>query len=121
MTLEYEHCCQDLIALAPKNYWCSNNEKTEFRSKGVSVRGNLNAHLREESTVRRCLFERDIVEAENYVLRRKENKMTKQKIEKIGISGVMTKAVVLSNQSCCPFVFGKKSSDYFYSGEMEKK
>jgi hypothetical protein len=113
MTLEYEHCCQDLIALAPKNYWCTDGKKTEFRSKGVTVRGNLNTHLREEKTVYRCLKEQQIVGAANYVLRQKDNKMTKQRIEKTGISGVMTKAIVLKNQSCLPFICGKKSTDYY--------
>jgi hypothetical protein len=112
LTLEYEHCCTNLIALAPKNYWTEWKGETDFRGKGVSTRGNLNQELKELETIKRCLFGREIIEAKNYVLRQKKNKMTKQLISKTGISGVHTKMIVLENQSCLPFVYGKTAADY---------
>jgi hypothetical protein len=112
LTLEYEHCCVNLMALAPKNYWCDNGLKTEFRSKGVSTRGNLNQELTKEATVRDCLVNKNIIPAENYVLRQNAHVMTKQILRKTGLSGVHTKMIVFPNEACCPFAFGVKAADY---------
>ncbi|KAA6401532.1 MAG: hypothetical protein EZS28_002942 [Streblomastix strix] len=47
---------------------------------------------------------------------RLKNELTgiKSKIstQKNGITGVHTKAIVLKDQSCCPYIFGLKASDY---------
>jgi hypothetical protein len=45
LTLEYEHCCRNMIALAPKNYYHDGKVKL----KGVSTRGNLNKHINEQA------------------------------------------------------------------------
>jgi hypothetical protein len=61
LTLEYEHCCRNLVALAPKNYWCVDNKgKIEFKSKSVSTRGNLNQHLKNIDIIKECIYERKI-------------------------------------------------------------
>jgi hypothetical protein len=50
----------------------------------------------------------------NYVLRAKENKMTPQLVKKVGISGIIKKSVVLSNQDCLPFVYGLTADNYSF-------
>jgi hypothetical protein len=113
LTLEYEHCCTNLVALAPKNYWCEDqNGKIEFKSKGVSTRGNLNQHLKNIEIIKECIFERKIIPAQNFVLKQKEHKMTKQILNKTGISGLHTKMICLENQSCLPFIYNKNARDY---------
>jgi hypothetical protein len=114
LTLEYEHCGYNLIALAPKNYWCDDGNKKEVKLKGVSTRGNLNKHI-DQRTFELCLNEKKIIGAKNFVLRMKDHVMTKQLIYKTGLSGVMTKAVVLANHSCVPFVYGISADDYMFA------
>jgi hypothetical protein len=111
MTLEYEHCGYNLIALAPKNYWCDDGKNKVVKLKGVSTRGNLNKHINER-TFQECIKKEKIIGAKNYVLRMKDHRMTKQLIYKTGLSGVMTKAVVLPNNACLPFVHGIGAKDY---------
>ncbi|GHU22481.1 hypothetical protein FACS189472_15360 [Alphaproteobacteria bacterium] len=96
--------------------------KKEVKLKGVSTRGNLNQHINEEA-FNVCLKEGKIVEAENYVLRNRKHEMTMQLLRKTGLSGVMTKAIVLPNQACLPFIYdeneeGKlvKASRYVVDG-----
>jgi hypothetical protein len=113
LTLEYEHCCVNLVALAPKNYWCDDGKKREFRSKGVSTRGNLNQELTKEETVLDCLQNRKIIGAENMALRQKNNKMTKQTLRKTGLSAVHTKMIVLENEACLPFIEGISANNYY--------
>jgi hypothetical protein len=111
LTLEYEHCGYNLIALAPKNYWCDDGVKNEVKLKGVSTRGNINKHINGK-TFNLCLNKGKIIGAKNYVLRTKNHQMTKQKIYKTGLSGVITKSVCLKNNSCLPFVEGISAKDY---------
>ena len=108
LTLCYEHCCQNMIALAPKNYWYDGKVKL----KGVSVRGNLNTHINEQAFLNN-IKEGLITGAENYCLRQKGHVMTKQLLRKTGLSGVITKSVVLENQACLPFLFGINAEKYF--------
>jgi hypothetical protein len=58
------------------------------------------------------VYEQELINADNYVLRQKNNQMTKQHINKIGLSGIITKSVVLENQACLPFVFGINANNY---------
>jgi hypothetical protein len=111
MTLEYEHCCYNLIALAPKNYWTDDGVSQIVKTKGVSVRGELNKHINGQA-FKACVEEGAIIGAENYVLRTKEHKMTKQILKKTGLSGVVTKSVVLENQACVPFIYGISADKY---------
>jgi hypothetical protein len=111
MTLEYEHCGYSLIALAPKNYWCDDGKREGVKLKGVNTRGELNNHIN-KNTFELCLKKKKIIGAKNFILKKKENKMTKQLIYKTGLSGIMTKAIVLKNESCLPFIFGLSADKY---------
>jgi hypothetical protein len=75
LTLEYEHCGYDAIALAPKNYWINDRVKPEVKLKGVSTRGNLNQHI-DGAAFEKCLTTRELLGAENFVLRTKDHVMT---------------------------------------------
>jgi hypothetical protein len=111
MTLECEHCANNLIALAPKNCFTDDGKTKLVELKGVSTRGNLNNHLNEEA-FRSSVNDGKITSAENFVLRAKLSKMTRQLLVKQGLSGVITKCVCLSNQACLPFIYGVKSENY---------
>ncbi|KAA6399099.1 MAG: hypothetical protein EZS28_005374 [Streblomastix strix] len=77
------------IALAPKNYY--------IKAQRVD---NIT-----EGTITKCI---------NMRLGQKSYQMSKLAIEKKGITGCHTKAVVLSNQSCCPIIFGLKAKNYSF-------
>jgi hypothetical protein len=109
MTLEYDHCCKTLIALAPRNYYCEGGKSKELKLKGISVK--LNKGI-DGDAFRKCLHENTIVPAENYALRQKNHEMTKQLIRKSGLTGIHTKMVVLPNQACLPFVYGINADNY---------
>jgi hypothetical protein len=111
LCLEYEHCAKNMIALCAKNYWHTDGKEGLVKLKGVSTRGCLNRHINELS-FSECIKEGKITGAENYVLRQRENKMTKQIIRKTGISGVHTKMVVMKNEACMPFMFGVNADRY---------
>jgi hypothetical protein len=121
LKLEWEHCAYDCIALAPKNYVLVmdppheldlfDEKDEEFKQKGVMTRGQLNNHLNFQA-MQYCLNTGNIIGAENYVLRTKDQQMTQQILRKTGISGCCTKSVVVNNQACCPFVFGLTSVNY---------
>jgi hypothetical protein len=120
LTLEYEHCCKNLIALAPKNYCCITEQykedgktvrKEDVRTKGATRRGNINKDINEKA-FKENLSEGKIKSAQNYTLRQKDHRMTFQYIKKTALSGVITKAVVLENQAFAPFVHGISAKDY---------
>jgi hypothetical protein len=111
MSLEYEHCGMNQIALCAKNYWCDDGKEELVKLKGVNTKGCLNKHIN-EATFSDCIKNGKITEAENYVLRQREHKMTKQLIQKTGISGVHTKMIVLKNEACMPFIHGVSADKY---------
>jgi hypothetical protein len=111
LTLEYEHCGYDMIALAPKNYYITDRIEETVKQKGVTIDGTRNTHLNKEA-FEDCANNGVIAIAENNVLRTKNNHMTKQILRKTGISGVNTKSVVLENGCCCPFIHGLTSDNY---------
>jgi hypothetical protein len=113
LTLEYEHCCKNLLALPSKNYYCDDGRTQTVKLKGVSTKGNLNQHLN-ESAFRECITDGKIIGAENYVLRMKNHEMTKQLLRKTGLSGVHTKMVTLANQACLPFIYGISADKYSF-------
>ncbi|KAA6385864.1 MAG: hypothetical protein EZS28_018608 [Streblomastix strix] len=91
----------EMIALAPKNYYIMVDDKTKLKLKGINQSTNkiTKAQIVEniiEGTVTKCV---------NMRLGQKSYQMSKLSIEKNGITGCRTKAIVLSNQSCCPFIF----------------
>jgi hypothetical protein len=112
-----------MIALAPKNYVIItdhthemdifDNKEQEVKLKGVSTRGNQNKQINKEA-FEKCFHEGKMIGAENYILRTKNQQMSKQILRKNGISGVCTKSVVLENGACLPFIHGLKSSSYSF-------
>jgi hypothetical protein len=115
LSLEYEHCGLDMLALAPKNYYITDGTEETVKQKGVTIDANRNTHINREA-FEKCLSEGKITDAENYVLRTKGLQMTKQLMKKTGISGVMTKMIVLENECCCPFIH-KNLSKYYTIAE----
>jgi hypothetical protein len=111
LTLEYEHCGYDMIALAPKNYRITDGKEETVKQKGVTITKTMNNHLNEEA-FKKCINNGEIIPAENNVLRTKGQVMTKQILRKTGISGVCTKSVVLENQCCAPFIYGVPAENY---------
>jgi hypothetical protein len=122
LTLEYEHCGYDMVALAPKNYYITEQtmddrlahfdpKKVTVKQKGVTIDENRNTHINRDVFMD-CLQNDNIYGAENVILRSKDQKMTKQIMRKTGISGTMTKMVVLPNEHCCPFIYGVPASNY---------
>jgi hypothetical protein len=111
LTLEYEHCGYDMIALAPKNYRITDRKEETIKQKGGTISKTVNTHLNEEA-FKNCLNNGEIIPAENHVLRTKGTVMTKQILRKTGISGICTKSVVLENQCCAPFIHGISASNY---------
>jgi hypothetical protein len=111
LTLEYEHCRYHMTALAPKNHYIDDGHEETVKQKGVTIDTHRNSHLNREA-FKQCLTEGVIIGAQNNVLRAKGQHMTKHVLNKTGLSGVVTKSVVLENQYCCPFVYGLTSDKY---------
>ncbi|KAA6355331.1 MAG: hypothetical protein EZS28_049142, partial [Streblomastix strix] len=61
-----------------------------------------------------CINEGKITKCTNMRLGQKNHQMSQLSIEKNGITGIHTKAIVLSDQSCCPYMFGLTAKDYSY-------
>jgi hypothetical protein len=113
MTLEYEHCCYNMVALAAKNYYEDDGKEVKIKVKGITKKGKINEQINGEACIE-CINEGKITMAKNYVLRAKESKMTSQLIEKVDISGIITKSVVLSNQACLPFIHGLTADNHSF-------
>jgi hypothetical protein len=111
MTLQYEHCCFNMVALAAKNYHEDDGNEGKIKLKGVTKKGKINEQINQKACVD-CIKEGKITMAKNYVLRAKEHKMISQLIHKIGISGIITKSVVLENQACISFIHGLSADKY---------
>ncbi|KAA6385825.1 MAG: hypothetical protein EZS28_018647, partial [Streblomastix strix] len=52
------------------------------------------------------------IKATNIRLEKKNYIMPKIETQKNGITGIHTKAIILKDQSCCPYVYDLKASDY---------
>jgi hypothetical protein len=113
LSLEYERCCYDMIALSPKNYYTNDKIKPEIKLKGVTVKDNINKQINKDA-FEKCINNGEIISAENYILRTKNQQISKQILKKTGISGVCTKSVVLENDACLPFIYNVPSSNYHF-------
>ena len=82
-----------------------------MKQKGVKLTEYVNTNVNKEA-MNKCIKSGETTEAENYILRSKDNRMTKQIQRKLGISGVNTKSVVMENGACLPFVYGVPSTNY---------
>ncbi|KAA6358042.1 MAG: hypothetical protein EZS28_046431, partial [Streblomastix strix] len=94
-----------MYALAPKNYMIETNyyANSKIKLKGVNLKTNklIKDQIIDsinESKTTKCI---------NMRLGQKNHQMSQLSIEKNGITGIRTKAIVLENESCCPYLFGR--------------
>jgi hypothetical protein len=106
----------EMIAIAAKNYYIRTSEKDVMKCKGVSMEKNKNITSQQFINV---IKENEIVTAVNRDLQLKKldkkdkvDVMVKNMVEKVAISGVHTKMIVLENQSCAPYIQGFTADDY---------
>ncbi|KAA6404090.1 MAG: hypothetical protein EZS28_000392 [Streblomastix strix] len=101
-----------MYALAPKNYMIETNycANSKIKLKGVNQKTNK---MTKEQIVD-CVNEGKITKCTNMRLGQKNHQMSQLSIEKNDITGIHTKAIVLSDQSCCPYIFGLTVKDYSY-------
>jgi hypothetical protein len=118
VTLQYEHCCYNMVSLATRNYYEDDGNEGKIKQKGVTTKGKVDEQMNQKACVD-CIKEGKITMARNYVLRVKEHKMTSQLIHKIWISGIITKSVVSPNQACCPFIYGLTADKYVIENPKE--
>ncbi|KAA6375004.1 MAG: hypothetical protein EZS28_029470 [Streblomastix strix] len=98
----------EMIALAPKNYYIKVGEKEKIKLKGVNQK---TTKISKQNIVDN-INSGTITKAINMRLGQKNYIMSKIATEKNGITGIHTKMIVLKDQSCCPYIFGLKASDY---------
>ncbi|KAA6389566.1 MAG: hypothetical protein EZS28_014908 [Streblomastix strix] len=98
----------EMIALAPKNYYIKVGEKEKIKLKGV----NQKTTKISKQNIMDNINSGTITKATNMRLGQKNYIMSKIAIQKNGITGIHTKAIVLKDQSSCPYIFGLKASDY---------
>ncbi|KAA6394798.1 MAG: hypothetical protein EZS28_009679 [Streblomastix strix] len=98
------------IALSPKNY-IINDEcgDVSLVAKGVILRQNPQIN---EQTFIDNIKEGKVMRVTNTILAQKNKIMSKLSMTKNGISGSLTKMLVLENQSCAPYINGLKAKDY---------
>ncbi|KAA6381377.1 MAG: hypothetical protein EZS28_023093 [Streblomastix strix] len=98
------------IALSPKNY-IINDEcgDVSLVAKGVILRQNPQIN---EQTFVDNIKSGIVMKVTNTILAQKNKIMSKLSMTKNGISGSLTKMLVLENQSCCPYITGLNAKDY---------
>ncbi|KAA6352989.1 MAG: hypothetical protein EZS28_051484 [Streblomastix strix] len=101
-----------MYALAPKNYMIETNNcaNSKIKLKGVNQKTNKIT----KAQIVDCINEGKITKCINNRLGQKNHQMSQLSIEKNGIIGIHTKAIVLENQSCCPYIFGLTALDYSF-------
>ncbi|KAA6360166.1 MAG: hypothetical protein EZS28_044307, partial [Streblomastix strix] len=98
------------IALSPQNYII--NDECGYVSlvaKGVILRQSPQIN---QQTFVDNIKEGKVMKVTNTILAQKNKIMSKLSMTKNGISGSLTKMIVLENQSCCPYMNNMKASDY---------
>ncbi|KAA6371364.1 MAG: hypothetical protein EZS28_033109 [Streblomastix strix] len=101
-----------MIALAPKNYMIETNYNgnSKIKLKGFNQKSNKIT----KAQIIDCINQGKITKCVNLRLGQKNHQMSQLSIEKNGITGIHDKMIVLSNQSCCPYIFGLSSKDYSF-------
>jgi HD superfamily phosphohydrolase YqeK len=82
-----------MIALLPKSYYITDHLEETVKQKGVTIDENRNTHL-DRKAFESFANNGKVIDAQNIVLRTKDTHMTKQLMNKTGLSGVNTKSVV---------------------------
>jgi hypothetical protein len=115
--LAIEKEAENCIALAPKCYtiWNS-NETISLRAKGISLKKNKQITSKDYQTA----FTKPIRGIDVH-FRMKDGVMSQVTIYKNAITATHTKAVVLSNNSCAPFIYGIPATDYSVDGCRSKR
>ncbi|KAA6396137.1 MAG: hypothetical protein EZS28_008340 [Streblomastix strix] len=98
----------EMIALAPKNYYIKVGEKEKIKLKCV----NQKTTKKSKQNIVDNINSGTITKAINIRLGQKNYIMSKIATQKNGITGIHTKAIVLKDQSCCPYIHVLKASDY---------
>ncbi|KAA6353620.1 MAG: hypothetical protein EZS28_050853 [Streblomastix strix] len=106
----------EMFAPAPKNYYIKVGEKTnglnEMKEK-IKIKGvNQKTTKISKQNIVDNINDGTITKATNMRLGQKNYIMSKIATQKNGITGIHTKMIVLKDQSCCPYVYGLKASDY---------
>jgi hypothetical protein len=106
-----------MIAIAPKNYKIdafdskANKFKDVLKNKGVSKR---NTHI-SGYNYDKCISEGSASSATNVGFHFRSGRLVKDELNKIAITGIHSKMIVLRNQSCAPFIYGMKPEQYIIS------
>ena len=101
--------CQ--VALCPKCYTLYNLDglTKSLKLKGISLKkNNINANDYKE-----VIDEGIIKRGKNINLQLNQHLMSKITVNKNSLTGKHVKMVVLSNQSCAPYIDGLSAKDYF--------
>ncbi|KAA6353930.1 MAG: hypothetical protein EZS28_050543, partial [Streblomastix strix] len=104
LDLAPENQSTEIIALASKNYYIKVGENDKIKLKGV----NQKISKIFKQNIIDNINEGTITKATNMRLGQKNYIMLKIAKKKNGITGIHTKAIVLKDQSCCPYVLGLK-------------
>lgn len=100
---------ENMIALSPKCYTTFNGEQTiTTKMKGCSKKRNSFT----KDSYADCVNDGTITKGTNANLQVKRNKVCKLFMNKNALTGVHTKAVVLPNQSCAPFIYNLNADKY---------
>jgi hypothetical protein len=102
-----------LIAIAPKNYTIGvmgNEGKAKKKMKGCSEKRNN--HITVESYFEN-IDDKKSVNAQNCSFGIKNEQLVKHTTDKLAISGIHTKLIVLENECCAPYIYGLNANDYF--------
>ena len=100
---------ENMIALSPKCYTTFNGEKTiTTKMKGCSKKRNNFS----KDEYKECINNSKLTKGVNANLQVKRNKVCKLFMNKNALTGVHTKAIVLPNQSCAPFMFNISAANY---------
>ncbi|KAA6390024.1 MAG: hypothetical protein EZS28_014448 [Streblomastix strix] len=101
-----------MVALAPKNYMIETNYNGNSKIKLKRVNQKTNKFTKAQ--IVDCVNEGKITKCTNMRLGQQNHQMSQLAIEKNGITGIHDKMIVLSNQSCCPYIFSLTAKDYSF-------
>jgi beta-galactosidase GanA len=98
-----------LIAVAPKNYTISTNGKDKLKAKGCSLERNSQITAKDYLN---SIENNTSINAENCGFHIKNDIFVKDLVDKVCISGIHTKMIVLENECSAPYVYGLTAKDY---------
>ncbi|KAA6388624.1 MAG: hypothetical protein EZS28_015848 [Streblomastix strix] len=111
--LSIERQSISMTALAPKNYMIETNYNANSK---IELKGfNQKTNKITKAQLIDCINEGKITKCTYMRLGQNIHQMSQLYIEKNGITGIHTKAIVLSDQSCCPYIFDLTAKDYSFN------